>query len=194
MRAPALRIRVDGDIELRLLSEQDAPALYYLVNTNRPFLRAWLPWIDFTQSVEDEAAFIRNVQIQHRDNNGFGCSIWYRGRVTGTIGYHTIDWSNRKVEIGYWIAPQFQGQGIMTRSCKALVDYAFDTLGLNKVEIRCATGNTRSCAIPQRLGFQQEGIIRQAEWLYDHYVDLVLYGLLVGEWRKQNAGAAAQLP
>jgi ribosomal-protein-serine acetyltransferase len=63
-----------------------------------------------------------------------------------------------------------------------MLEYAFSRLMLNKVEIRCATGNLKSCAIPQRLGFKQEGIIRQGEWLYDHFVDLNLYGLLVGEW------------
>jgi ribosomal-protein-serine acetyltransferase len=63
-----------------------------------------------------------------------------------------------------------------------LVDYAFNELGLNRLEIRCATENTKSRAIPQRLGFKQEGTIRQAEWLYDHYVDLVVYGILASEW------------
>ena len=72
----------------------------------------------------------------------------------------------------------------MTEACRAMLNYGFDVLGLNKIEIRCATGNTRSCAIPRRLGFTQEGIIRQAEWLYDHYVDLVLYWMLASEWRE----------
>lgn len=74
----------------------------------------------------------------------------------------------------------------MTRACQAMITYAFHTMKLNKVEIRCATENVRSRAIPERLGFKEEGLIRQAEWLYDHYVDLVVYGLLASEWPQNN--------
>ena len=93
---------------------------------------------------------------------------------------------DRRVELGYWLAQPYQGKGLMTRACQTLITYAFSELKMNKVEIRCATGNTASAAIPQRLGFTQEGIIRQAEWLYDHYVDLSLFGLLESEWRQQR--------
>ena len=72
----------------------------------------------------------------------------------------------------------------MTRACAAMVSYAFREWPLNRVQIRCATGNVRSCAIPQRLGFTREGVIRQSEWLYDHFVDLVLYSMLASEWHE----------
>ena len=72
----------------------------------------------------------------------------------------------------------------MTRACRALVDYAFSELGLNRIEIQCAVQNVKSRAIPERLDFTQEGVIRQAEWLYDHYNDHVIYGMLAEEWRQ----------
>jgi len=50
------------------------------------------------------------------------------------------------------------------------------------VEVRCAEGNSKSRAIPERLGFIKEGIIRDVEWLYDHYVEDVVYGILSREW------------
>ena len=55
---------------------------------------------------------------------------------------------------------------------------------ISKVEIRVASGNINSRSIPYRLGFVEEGCIRQAEWLYDHYVDHIVYGMLVKEWKK----------
>ena len=73
----------------------------------------------------------------------------------------------------------------MTRVARALTDYAMNELKLNKVEIRCASGNLKSRSIPERLGFVQEGTIRQAEWLYDHYVDHIVYGVLAEEWNKK---------
>jgi ribosomal-protein-serine acetyltransferase len=57
---------------------------------------------------------------------------------------------------------------------------------MHKVEIRAASGNKKSRAVPERLGFKQEGCIRQAEWLYDHYVDHVVYGMLDLEWAQKK--------
>ncbi len=183
---PPIRFIIDRDTELHLLTEHDAAAIFSLVEQYRPYLRQWLSWVDYTRSVEDERAFIRTLQAQYIENNGFACAIWYRGQIAGTISYHPINWAQHKVEIGYWLAAPFQGKGLMTKSCQAMVTYAFDTLKLNKVEIRCAIGNTRSSAIPQRLGFRFEGVIKQGEWLYDHFVDLFLYGMFASEWHSQD--------
>jgi ribosomal-protein-serine acetyltransferase len=53
--------------------------------------------------------------------------------------------------------------------------------------MHCAVGNTKSRAVPERLGFVQEGILHDAEWLYDHYVDLVIYSILKAAWVKPPA-------
>ncbi len=180
---PTLRIQIDADTELRVIEERDAPYIFALTHANREYLRQWLPWVDGTRSVEDTYAFIRTQNIQRMSNGSFGCVILYRSQIVGTISFHLIDWSNRRVEIGYWLGAAFQGKGLMTKACKAMVAYAFDEWQLNKVEIHCAIDNSRSCAIPQRLGFTLEGTIRQAEWLYDHYVDLKVFGMLESEWR-----------
>jgi len=89
---------------------------------------------------------------------------------------------NKNVEIGYWISADHQGLGIVTKSCRTLIDYAFREYQLNRVQIRCAIENRKSCAIIERLGFLKEGITRQAEFLYDHYVDLFVYGMIADEW------------
>jgi ribosomal-protein-serine acetyltransferase len=63
-----------------------------------------------------------------------------------------------------------------------LIDYAFNRLKLNKVEIYCAENNIKSQAVPKRFGFTKEGVIREAEFLYDRFVNLEIYGLLSREW------------
>lgn len=60
----------------------------------------------------------------------------------------------------------------------------FREYGVNRIEIRAAVGNGKSRSIPERLGFQQEGICRQAEWLSDHFVDHVVYGMLAEDWQR----------
>lgn len=71
----------------------------------------------------------------------------------------------------------------MTRAVKALTHYAFHELNLNRVDIRAAVENKKSRSIPERLGFVNEGRLRQAEWLYDRYVDCIIYGMLAEDWK-----------
>lgn len=175
-------LTVDHEIELRLLEERHARQLFSLVDKNRAYLRQWLPWLDSNTSVEDTRQFIKAALEQFAGNDGFQPAIFYQHRLVGMTGYHRLDWNNHATSIGYWLAADFQGKGIMTRVCRFLVHYAFTELKMNRVEIRCAVQNHRSCAIPQRLGFTREGIVRQAEWLYDHYVDHIVYGMLAQEW------------
>lgn len=70
----------------------------------------------------------------------------------------------------------------MTRALKSLIAYGFKELGLNRIEVRVAVENKKSRALPERLGFTEEGRLREAERLYDHYVDHIIYGLLTEEW------------
>ena len=166
------------DAELRLLEEAHVYDLYRLTDANRDHLRQWLPWVDATRSAEETRSFVRIATQQFASNQGYECGIWWRGELAGTIGNHRIDWRNGATSIGYWLGEAYQGHGLMTRACQALIGHAFGTLQLHRVEIRVARGNLRSRAIPERLGFREEGILRDAEWLYDHYVDHVVYGLL----------------
>lgn len=177
---------INKDLKLRTLREDDAEALFELVDANRKHLREWLPWLDANTEVEDSRAFIRSVLKQESDNLGPTYAIIFRESLVGVVGYHPIQWNNKSVEIGYWLSHDLTRQGIMTRCCRALVDYAFDVIGLNRVTIPAAVDNSRSRAIPERLGFKKEGVIRDAEWLYDHYVDHVLYRLLKSEWQSQQ--------
>jgi ribosomal-protein-serine acetyltransferase len=175
---------IDEDIELRLLKINDAEELFQLVDLCREHLRKWLPWIDATKSSDDTKVFIKSTMKQFAANNGFQAGIWYKGQVAGVIGYHGMDFSHKSTSIGYWLSEKYVGKGIMTKACKALVDYALIDLGLNRVEIRCAENNHKSRAIPERLGFTNEGMIREAEWLYDHYVSHYVYGMLAKEWNE----------
>lgn len=108
--------------------------------------------------------------------------IFYNDSLIGCIGVHSIDWCNHKTSIGYWLDRRYQRKGIMTKACAGLLDYLFGELSLNRIEIRAAVENARSRAIPERLGFTLEGQIREAEWIEDHFVDHVVYGLLKQEW------------
>ncbi|WP_027084426.1 GNAT family N-acetyltransferase [Cohnella panacarvi] len=176
--------KVNEQIQLKLLEPRHADELYRLSDNNRKHLRQWLPWVDRTQSVEHTREYIQFAMNQYASNNGFQAGIFYQDQLVGCIGLHQIDWTNNKSSIGYWLAEAYQGKGIMSKACATVIHYLFDELRLNRVEIRAAVQNSKSRAIPERLNFTNEGLIRQAEWLYDHYVDHVVYGMLRDEWMK----------
>lgn len=160
-----------------------ADELFALTEANRAYLRAWLPWLDSVRRVGDTRNFIRAAQQQAARNDGTQFAIFADGRIAGVLGHHRIDWRNRLTSLGYWIGESYQGRGLATAACRALITHAFEAVRLNRVEIRCAVGNHRSRAIPVRLGLREEGRLRDAEWLYDHFVDHVVYGALASEWR-----------
>lgn len=174
-------VRLRDDLFLELLELRHADELYALTDKNRDHLRQWLPWVDNTRSVEDTKAFIRLTRKQLADDNGFQTAIRYRGAIVGVVGLHRVDRANRATSLGYWLAKDALGRGLMTDACRMYIEHAFRTMGLHRMEIRCAVENRRSRAVPERLGFRAEGTIRHGEWLYDHYVDLVVYGLLAEE-------------
>lgn len=176
------------DLGLTLLEPRHAEPLFRAVDENRSYLRQWLPWLDLTESSADTLAFIHRTRQQLAENNGFQTAILYHGEIVGMIGHIGIEWSHRSTSLGYWLAEAAQGRGLMTTACRAYIGHAFGELGLNRVEIRAAVENRKSRAIPERLGFTLEGVIRDAEWLYGHFVDHAVYGLLAREWQGR-AGA-----
>ena len=176
------RIPIRPDLQLRLMEQQHAAEVFAAVERNRAYLREWLPWVDRTASREDTSRFIQSALEQYARNEGFHAGIWLDDRFSGAIGFHKIDWDNRRVELGYWLGHSYQGRGVMTDCCRAAVEYAFGEWELNRVQIRCAVDNIRSCAIPRRLGFTLEGVLRQAERSSRGYRDLNVFGLLAREW------------
>lgn len=177
---------VDDEIELKLLELQDAESLFKRIDENREYLRKWLPWLDSNREENDTKQFIEWSRKQFVDGTDIVAAIWYQQSIVGTVGLHGIVSPGGSASIGYWISEEFQGRLIVTRAVRALIDHAFGVLELHRIEIRCAPENTRSHGIPNTLGFTREGILREAERLYDRYVDSVVYGILRNEWMEPN--------
>jgi ribosomal-protein-serine acetyltransferase len=177
-------IKLDEGLELRPFRIGDAAVLNEIVKRNRDRLRQWLPWLESSYSLEDTRRFLADCERQHAFREALSMSIWNSGKMSGAIGFHRFDLRHRNSSIGYWIDGASEGRGIMTRACRAMVTEGFHRYGLHRIEIRCATGNNRSASIPRRLGFAEEGVLRDAEWLYDHWVDLHVFSMLEHDWEK----------
>lgn len=170
-----LTLFVDDHLYLKQLETPDALTIFETINSQRDYLRQWLPFVDHTQEIGDTIQFIKTV---NQDKERVFV-LKYEEQFAGLIGFRDTDKSNKKSEIGYWLSEPFQKKGIVTNAVKVLVKYAFDELNMNRIEIKCAVGNAPSKRIPQRLGFSFEGIIRQGELFPDgRFVDLECYSLL----------------
>jgi ribosomal-protein-serine acetyltransferase len=179
---PLFTLIVDENIILRILSGRDAAPLFTITDQSRDYLKRWLPWVDDTRTVDDSFMFIKSSLEIYNRRTGMTAGIFLDEALVGVVGYNNLDFKNKIGSIGYWLAQDQQGKGIMTKAVHTLMTYGFQNLKLNRVEIRAAKENVSSQAIAKRLGFQHEGQIRQAEWLYDHYVDHVIYGMLLDDW------------
>ena len=111
-------------------------------------------------------------------------------RVCGLVGFVNSDFVNHRTEIGYWLLPEYQRQGIMTRSVRTLCRWAVEARLMHRIQIRCAVKNYSSNAIPRRLGFRLEGTERDGELMFSgEYVDTNVYSILDSEiisWSGKN--------
>ena len=171
--------------ELRRLEESDADELYRLIDANRAYLAAWMPWAG-AQTREGTLEFIRMTRRQEASNDGFQAALVSEGRIVGIVGFHNVNWPHRSTTIGYWLDEGHQGSGLMTLAVRELVDHAFRVWELHRVEIQAAVDNHRSRAIPERLGFREEGVRREAELIGDRYNDLAVYAILAPEWVQED--------
>lgn len=181
-----LKWKVDEKITLRPIEVGDSSHIFELTEKNRDYLREWLPWVDATQSVRDTRMSIKQMKKYQEERLGLTFVILYDGEIVGMASFNSFDWINKITYIGYWLDASFQGKGIMTKVVRALCNYAFVDLRLNRVEICAAVENRKSRAIPERLGFKLEGIRRSAEWVNDRFVDHAIYGMLAEEWMLEH--------
>ncbi len=168
---------VDDEITLLFPTFDLASSVFQVIDDDRGNLVEWMSWTKGTKEVEDVENFIIFSLTEYAKGNALTCFIEYKGSIAGCIGFNTIDRSLKKAELGYWLSTKYQGNGVINRSAKYLVDYAFDNLGVEKVEIHVATGNRPSQKVCERLGSTLEGTIKNSITLYGEILDLNIYGI-----------------
>jgi len=175
-------IELDMETVLRQLNQSDSQNIFNAIDGQRGYLGKWLPFVELTKEIADTEAFVDSIVNASEDSFEYVFTIRKRNEFIGLIGFKSTDHLNKKTEIGYWLSENFQKQGIISNSVEKLCNFAFDTLDINRVQIKCAVENKASIKIPERLGFKCEGIERQGELLEGNiYTDLVVYSKLKSE-------------
>lgn len=182
-RTSELPVLVAERVELHPVRGEHAAALFALVDQNRERLGEWLPWVDSTLDVTATAEFARQTRTAHRAGTAFRCVVMLQSEVVGVVSLESINTFHGHGQVGYWLAAGAVGRGLMTEAVRAIVTYGFEERGLNLIEIRAGTGNRRSRAVPERLGFHFDGVLRQREKVGAAYLDHAVYSMLASEWR-----------
>ena len=163
---------------LRPIALDDVAVIFRAVDQNRGHLNPWLPWVAHTTSERDTHEFVVGALARERAGDAVTVVIEESGKFCGLVGLDPIDHVNRSTPVGYWICRDAQGRGFVSRAVAALAQYAFDELDLNRICLSAAVENERSRAVARRLGFSEEGILRESQRHSDRFVDLVSYSLL----------------
>ena len=178
-------LKVDNEISLRLLEPHHAEELYAVVDANREHLGRWEPWPSVTNSAEDIRAYATRSLQAFADHKAVSLSILLEGKVVGNTGW--TDWKDEadamgvrfaSADIGYWIAADYEGRGIVTRCVAALIRHAFEEYSMKRLTIRAQPENEKSWAVAERLGFKREGTMRSVCQFNGKWIDLHLYALL----------------
>ena len=178
-------LRVNRDVILQLRDETHAQETFDLIKKNK-HLRDWMQWYEVVKSLKDS---INNIEGNIEDwemKTDYHLGIFYQDQMVGMISLHAINYLANKAAIGYWLDKDYEGKGIITSSVKVLMEYGFNELGLNRIEIGAGVPNTRSRAIPEKLGFKLEGIMRENMLLNGQYIDMALYAMLKSEYKEIN--------
>jgi ribosomal-protein-serine acetyltransferase len=178
--------KIYAHLEVRLLTPQDAEALFHLIDANRQHLRPWFEMPEITEQVSDTANWIQSMLARRQKSPGGWSGIFSDGKLVGAIGVTTFEQHHATVEIGYYLASDACGQGIATRACAAMLGHLFGDLRLHRVGLRIASTNQRSIRLAERLGFKLEGRLREAEVFDETRRDLLIFGMLASEWNSSS--------
>lgn len=172
-------IKITESLYLDLLNESHAENLFQLVQKNRDHLGKWLGWVAKTKSVSDSLKFIQESCKKFEKKSVFTFGIFWNGQQVGMIDAHAIDLLNRKAVLGYWLAADFCGEGLLSQAILVFLQWLKETHLLHRIEIHMAVGNNKSENVAKRLDFVREGTMKDAEYLNGIFHDQYLYAKII---------------
>jgi ribosomal-protein-serine acetyltransferase len=163
---------------------EDAEALREAVEESREHIRAWLPFADAHQTIEETRDWIthRVADWLLREDMGTGVFLREDGAYLGGLGLHPRSWEIGFFEIGYWLRASAEGHGYMREAVWLLIEFAARDLLASRLEIRCDARNARSAGVAESLGFRREGHIRNGLHAPTGGMrDTLIFGLIPGD-------------
>ncbi|MCA1062579.1 GNAT family N-acetyltransferase [Rossellomorea sp. AcN35-11] len=167
-------------LRLRMPQPGDGAKVNAAIKASLPELQPWLGFARSNPSVDDTETNTREAHAKFLTRESLRYLVFLKetNEFVGSTGFHNIDWTIPKFEIGYWIDSRMSGKGYMVEAVGKLTEFALTELKGKRVEIRCESTNNKSKAIPERLGYELEGILRNEDLSVDgeRLTDTCVYG------------------
>jgi len=181
-----IQIPIDRYSYLSTPKPKDAEELFEVVDGNREHLGKFLGWVQHNTSSQDSSKFINSLDHSDLYSEKFALFVTHKDNIAGVVDFNRGRKNSNELEIGYWLAKDYLGQGLMTKACAAFIDYAFKNSDVNRIVINTDTRNYKSQAVPRRLGFTKEGVGREFGILNGEYYDVNVNSILRSEWIAQQ--------
>ncbi|MFE5399287.1 GNAT family N-acetyltransferase [Streptomyces sp. NPDC056568] len=182
---------LDDHAQLRPLEPWQAPEFLAHIDRARPLVDPWIPWASLTTDLATATATLQRYADLSSADSGRIYGIWLDGVLVGGVMFTRFDTSSGVCELGCWLEEAGQGHGLVTRACRALIDWAFTGRGMSRVEWWVAAGNTRSIASARRLGMTRDGVLRQRYPYRGLRHDSEVWSVLAQEWPPAQGRSAS---
>ncbi len=149
------------ELSLKVSEDKDIIELWEVISKFKAVLRPWLDWVDVVQSIEEYQSYMHRVKYEETIGIQKAFVLTVDGKAQGEIVFDEFDARVRCCNMGYWISPEFQQKGIMFRACVQAINKAFESLNIDKINIRFIGSNKASLALAKKLGFTLDGILRK---------------------------------
>lgn len=167
---------LDGqDFVLRPWQAADAPVV--AAAYDEPGIRQWHAR---SLTLDEALAWVSSWPRRWRDESGAGWAV-AGDAVLGQISLRTIDLAEGGAEISYWVLPEARGRRIAPRALTTLTAWAFDVLGLHRIEVHHSTQNAASCRVAERAGYPYEGTLRSRTLHADGWHDMHVHAQIAGD-------------
>ena len=170
----------DGLIRLRTFREEDANALYEAVRESIAEVSVWLPWCHENYSIEETREFIASREPASQGSEWYSFGIFEKdgGRLLGGVGINFINRVHQMANLGYWARTSAAGRGVATAAARLAARFAFEQLGLQRIEIVAAVANVPSQRVAEKAGATREGVLRKRLLINGESLDAVLFSLV----------------
>jgi len=181
-----ISLKVNDNIRLVNPKVERSIEMLNLINSNRNFLNKYITFAENKNDLKNVSSFLREIASFNIGGQKFNLLIEYDGQLIGLIGFHRIDRANARAEIGYWMAEQYQGRGIMSMSLPIFLHYGFEALAINKVELLTLTDHHKNMKMVEGLGFVKEGMLKEHFFMFDSFQDVLVYRMLKSDFLVNN--------
>jgi RimJ/RimL family protein N-acetyltransferase len=170
----------EGPLVLRPFREEDASALYEAVRESISEVSPWLPWCHEDYSIEESREFINSRELLSQGDEWYSFGICEKdgGGLLGGVGINSINRVHQMANLGYWVRTSAAGRGIATGATRLAAKFAFEQLGLQRVEIVTAIANIASQRVAEKAGARREGVLRNRLLIRGESLDAVLFSLV----------------